>query len=56
MRGGESDAAVFAPIAERIRILADMWPSLEPPPEVDSQAARLYGTAAEVEIHALVLP
>lgn len=56
MRGGESDAAVFAPIAERIRILADMWPSLEPPPEVDSQAARLYGAAAEVEIHALALP
>ena len=56
MRGGESDAAAFAPIAERIRILADMWPSLEPPDEVDSQAARLYGAAAEVEIHALALP
>lgn len=70
VRGGETDAAVFAPIAERIRSLADMWPGLAPPDEVgiprpgsanglpparDSQAARLYGAAAEVEIHALAL-
>ena len=55
VRGAESDAAVFAQIAERIRSLADMWPSLEPPEEVDAQAARLHGAAAEVEIHALAL-
>ena len=55
VRGADSDAAVFARIAERIRSLADMWPSLEPPEEVDAQAARLYGAAAEVEIHAFAL-
>ena len=55
VRGGESGAVVFDQIAERIRLLADMWPSLVPPDEVDVKAARLYGAAAEVEILALAL-
>ena len=56
VRGGESGAVVFDQIAERIRLLADMWPSLVPPDEIDEQAARIYGAAAEVEILALALP
>ena len=46
---------VFDQIVERIEALSDMWPSLVPPEELQQQAARLYGAAAEVEILGLEL-
>ena len=46
---------VFDPIVERIEALSDMWPDLVPPEQLDQQAARLYGAAAQVEILGLVL-
>ena len=46
---------VFDQILERIEALSDMWPSLVPPEELQQQAARLYGAAAEVEILGLEL-
>ena len=46
---------VFDQIVERIEALSDMWPSLVPPEELQQQAARLYGAAAEVEILRLEL-
>jgi len=55
-RGGEADGAVFEPIAERIDAISDLWPSLVPPDVLNHRAARLYGTAADVEIIALDLP
>ena len=46
---------VLDQIVERIEALSDMWPDVVPPEELDQQAARLYGAAAEVEILGLAL-
>ena len=46
---------IFDPVVERIEALSDMWPELVPPEELDQQAARLYGAAAEVENLGLAL-
>jgi len=46
---------VFDRIVERLEALSDMWPDLVPPEELDQQAARLYGAAAEVEILGLAI-
>ena len=51
----EADRPVFEEIGDALSSLADMWPGLMPPPEVSQQAARLYGTAAEIEIKALAI-
>ena len=51
----EVDRPVFEEIGDALSSLADMWPSLMPPPELPQRAARLYGTAAEVEIKALAI-
>ena len=53
--GNAAPHEVFDHIAERIEALSDMWPGLMPPEEVDQQAARLYGAAAQVEILGLAL-
>lgn len=52
---GATPHEVFDRIAERIEALSDMWPSLVPSDEIDQQAARLYGAAAQVEILGLAL-
>ena len=52
---GAAPHGVFDQIVERIEALSDMWPALVPPEQLDQQAARLYGAAAEVEILALAL-
>ncbi len=47
--------SVFNRILETLDGVSDMWPALQPPPEVPHTAARLYGAAADIEIIALNL-
>ena len=54
-RAAEPDKAVFDGIARQLSALKDMWPSLIPPPELEQTAARLFGTAGEIEILALAI-
>ncbi len=49
----DDDQPVLQGIDQALSSLADMWPNLMPPPELPQRAARLYGTAAEIEIRAL---
>lgn len=52
---GDADRAVFSRIAGHIAPLADMWPSLVPPPRLDRDAVRIAAAAGLVRGDALRL-